>query len=694
MSAANASNPPAALDPKPSPWHAGERTLQERLGVAERMDVVGRRVIRDFMPDQHRTFYRQLPFIVVGAVDADGAVWATLLEGRPGFMSSPDPRVLRIDSRAAPGDPTSGAMDIGAPIGLLGIELHTRRRNRMNGRVTQRDGRGFEVTVEHSFGNCPQYIQARQAYLDIEPAPRGSDAGERAAGLDEADRAMIRAADTFFVASYADIDGDASRRSVDVSHRGGKAGFVRVDGDVLTIPDFAGNLHFNTLGNLLLNPRAGLVFIDFERGDLLHLTGSAEIVFEGPETMTFQGAERLWRFKVERVVRRRGALASRFRPGEVSPNSRLTGSWEEAEAKAKAEALRGSFRPFRVLDVVEESSAIRSFVLGPADGAGVPLFQPGQHLPVRLYPKPEAAPILRTYTISTAPSDGKYRITVKRQGVASRYLHDCVKIGDILEVRSPQGNFTADVAEKRPIVLISGGVGITPMISLLRHIVYEGLRTRRMRSTWFLHSSRTRAERPFDAELRTLAEAAGENLHIIQALSAPEAESLAPHERHGRIDVDLLRSVLPFDDYDFFLCGPAAMTQGLYDALRALRIPDDRIHAEAFGPSALKRKPDLGVKEVRPLPMAATTPVPVLFARSATEARWNPGEGALLDLAESRGLSPEFSCRGGSCGTCKVRLLEGEVTYDSPPGADHAPDEALICCAIPAEASPRIVLDL
>ncbi|MCY0986543.1 pyridoxamine 5'-phosphate oxidase family protein [Nannocystis sp. ILAH1] len=306
-----------------SPWHAGEVQLQARHGVAERMAEVGARVIRDHMPDQHRTFYAQLPFLVLGAVDDAGDPWATLVEGEPGFVHSPDPRTLRVDALPDPDDPASAGLTVGAALGCLGIELPTRRRNRVNGRVRGRDDAGFTVAAEWSFGNCPQYIQTRTPVEVVrEAAP-----AEPMTGLDEAARLAITTADTFFVASYVDEDGDPARRGVDVSHRGGRPGFVRVDGEVLTIPDFAGNLFFNTLGNLLVNPRAGLVFVDFARGHLLQISGPTELVLAGEELAQVAGAERLWRVRAQQVVRRRGALASRWRFEQFSPRSLATGAW-------------------------------------------------------------------------------------------------------------------------------------------------------------------------------------------------------------------------------------------------------------------------------------------------------------------------------------------------------------------------------
>jgi hypothetical protein len=684
--------------PTPSPWHAGERRMHERLGVAERMEQFGRQVVRNFMPDQHRAFFRQLPFLIVGAVDDAGAPWATLLEGTPGFVASPDPKLLRIDALPGNGDPVGTAIAAGSPVGLLGIELHTRRRNRMNGTVSARDGAGFSVAVEHAFGNCPQYIQNRSLAMAPKPAPSARDAAERKPGLDDAARATIAAADTFFVASYADIDADLSRRAVDVSHRGGRPGFVRIDGDVLTVPDFAGNLHFNTIGNLLLNPRAGLLFFDFASGDLLQLTGTCEIVLEGGEIAAFQGAERLWRFTVSELVRRRRGVSLRGSFADYSPNTLLTGSWEEAAARQRAEALRHSWRPFRIARIVEESTSIRSFHLEPEDGAGTPHFEAGQYLPIRLCPSPKTPPLIRAYTLSVAPADRGLRISVKRDGAASQHLHDRMAVGDRIEARAPDGAFTIDTAESRPAVLLSAGVGITPMLAMLRHIVFEGLRTRRFRPTFFIHGSRTKAERPFDAELAALTQQGQGAIAVVRVLSEPEpaAVSGADYDHRGRIDTRLLKAVLPLDDYDFYLCGPAAFTQGLYAALRALRIPDDRIRAEAFGPSTLVRTLDPGTASALPaLAPPEAEPVQVLFARSAKEARWTPATGTLLDLAESRGLTPEFSCRTGTCGTCRTRVLEGEVTYASRPTATPGAGSGLICCAVPAAGGARrIVLDL
>jgi ferredoxin-NADP reductase/predicted pyridoxine 5'-phosphate oxidase superfamily flavin-nucleotide-binding protein len=665
-------------------WHEGEKFIQEKVGVAERMAVVGQRVVRDYMPDQHRDFYAQLPFIVLGSVDPEGDPWATLLVGKPGFMSSPAPTTLDIAAHADPSDPASEGMREGDPIGLLGIEMHTRRRNRMNGIVAVREA-GFRVDVDQSFGNCPRYIQLRDFDFVRDPAETFTGVVEDLTQLDSSARARIEAADAFFVATYADRE---ERRQVDVSHRGGKAGFVRIAEDgTLTVPDFNGNLFFATLGNIVLNGKAGLVFIDYESGDMLQMTGDAEVILDSPEIAAFKGAERLWTFRPRRILRRAGALALRwsFREDGWSPSSLMTGGWAQAAARLHAAELATRWRPYKVTKIVEESPSIRSFHLQPDDGAGLLPHAAGQHLPIRVTVSGADKLVIRTYTLSVAPSDGLYRISVKRDGAVSRHLHDNIRVGDVIEARAPNGQFTIDPYETRPAVLLAGGVGITPLLAMLRHVVYEGLRKQRMRPIILVQAAHSRLDRPFDRELAELVNAAQGAVKWIRVLSDPSgAEEGIDYDASGRIDMALLTRFLPFNDYDFYLCGPPPFTQALYDGLRNYSIGDRRIYAEAFGPSSLKRTADVGAASpVRSPP--STRPVPVAFMDSLKEARWTPESGTLLELAEARGLEPEFSCREGTCGTCRTKLLKGAVTYVKEPTASVAADEVLICCAVPAE---------
>lgn len=293
-------------------WHAGEIALQRHVGVAEQMARVGHAIFRPSMLEQQRAFFAQLPFIVIGTVDPEGMPWATLRAGWPGFLGSPDPSLLTAELARDAADPAERGMEEGDLVGLLGIDLATRRRSRLNGRLRRSDDDGFSVVVGQSFGNCPQYIHRRELAFVRDPAVASCVPAVVSAALDDAARRMIAAADTFFVASYADRP-DAGRQ-VDVSHRGGPAGFVRVKPDgSLVMPDYSGNAFFNTLGNFVLNPRAGLVFADFASGDVLQISGKVDIILGGPEVDATEGAERLWRVFPEKIVLRSDALPFRVK---------------------------------------------------------------------------------------------------------------------------------------------------------------------------------------------------------------------------------------------------------------------------------------------------------------------------------------------------------------------------------------------
>jgi uncharacterized protein len=310
-----------------SPFHAGELAIQSRLGAQEQIDKQGRRVIRDYLPEQFRQFFSQLSYVIVGTADEVGNLWASILVGKPGFLSAPSDRTLQVTAKPLLGDPLINTLAHGIDIGLLGIELHTRRRNRLNGTVTAIHSDSFDVQVGQSFGNCPQYIQARRFELD-ENTPTTPTLVQQIATFGELEQAMIKASDTFFIATAYQDESAGTARGIDVSHRGGKSGFVRIDNDrTLTIPDFSGNSHFNTFGNLELNPRAGLLFVDFDQGNLLYLTGTAGVIWEGAEISLYEGAERLLRFHLERGYRVDGSLPLHWSTPEFSPFLGRMGSW-------------------------------------------------------------------------------------------------------------------------------------------------------------------------------------------------------------------------------------------------------------------------------------------------------------------------------------------------------------------------------
>ncbi len=321
-----------------SPWHAGEIAMHEHAGVAQRLGDIGNRLIRDHLIEQHREFFPKLPFVVLGSVDGSGDGWATLRAAKPGFLQTPDAHTLSVALARDAADPADAGLNDGQAIGVLGIELSTRRRNRLNGTIHRSHAAAFDIAVEHAFGNCPKYITQRQFEFSRDPAEPLSGAADRTDRLDARAVALIERADTLFVASY--LDRDDGHRQIDVSHRGGKPGFVRVKDGVLTIPDFTGNQFFNTLGNLLINPKAGLVFADFATGDLLQISGEGTVLLDAPDIAAFKGAERLWQVQPRKVVYREGAWPLRWTAvtDSASPYSLATGSWDEVE-KSRSDVL-------------------------------------------------------------------------------------------------------------------------------------------------------------------------------------------------------------------------------------------------------------------------------------------------------------------------------------------------------------------
>ncbi len=302
--------------PQESPFHKGEIAIQTRLGVRDKMERFGQKVIRDHMPRQHQEFYERLPYVLVGHADAEAWPWASILFGDAGFMQSLDPRELKISALPVTGDPLENSLVQGAALGVLGIELHTRRRNRLAAHIMSADNSGINLHIDQAFGNCPKYIHSRESQHSASMV-FSRPTVTRFSELDEAAKTLIQASDTFFVASYVAEDTGRASDGVDVSHRGGDAGFVRVDDELkLTIPDYQGNNHFNTLGNFQENPKAGLLFIDFDNGHLLTLTGRVRILWDSSETSQFEGANRLWTFVLDHGIWLRNALPLQWRAHE------------------------------------------------------------------------------------------------------------------------------------------------------------------------------------------------------------------------------------------------------------------------------------------------------------------------------------------------------------------------------------------
>ncbi len=293
-----------------SPFHEGELAVQERAGVSEQAQKVGR-IIHAHLPDGAGGFLANLPILFRGGLDHDGDVWASALTGNPGFISAQDARTVTVDANPLPDDPLAVSSPAEAPAGFLAINLANRQRFRFNGRASRRDETLY-IQIDQAYGNCPKYIQRREVVVhdrfpDVAPASTDT-------ALSNADIQLIRRADTFFIATHA------KDRGVDVSHRGGVPGFVRVArGGSLTFNDYPGNNMFQTLGNLATDPRAGLLFIDFDTGDTLQLTGRAETHWTSGSTAEFNQTGRSVTFAPQKIIRTPHAVPLRWVLKEYSP---------------------------------------------------------------------------------------------------------------------------------------------------------------------------------------------------------------------------------------------------------------------------------------------------------------------------------------------------------------------------------------
>lgn len=383
-----------------------------------------------------------------------------------------------------------------------------------------------------------------------------------------------------------------------------------------------------------------------------------------------------------------------------------------SSASTEATANR-RFRDYRVLEKQRESEVITSFVLEPVDGV-VPPYQPGQYLVFRL--EIDGQTVLRNYSVSGDPDcTERLRISVKHEkapagssvadGLASSYLHQQVQPGDVLSAAGPMGEFVLDESSQRPVVLLSGGVGQTPLLAMLHRLL-----KRSQRKVYVIHACDNSAVHAFADEMRELvAQREGVQLYFCYRNPTEDDEQAGLHHVAGLITREQLQRWLPLDDYEFYLCGPSAFMQSNYGVLRSLGVARERIHYEFFGPATVLEntlagdvaasvvQPETGPAVLGSATASASEPESlaavdvtaadatqtVTFLPDGRQAQWHDDCPSLLDLAEETGLNPDFNCRAGLCNTCMCTLVSGEVNYFEEP-LDPVPEgKVLLCCSRP-----------
>ncbi|WP_296483638.1 2Fe-2S iron-sulfur cluster-binding protein [Rhodoferax sp.] len=384
------------------------------------------------------------------------------------------------------------------------------------------------------------------------------------------------------------------------------------------------------------------------------------------------------------VWRRRGVAAKTPAAEGVQTLPVSSGAWP-------------GWREFRVLrrEFEDDTHTQCSFYLEPADGAALPPFRAGQFLTFMLQVVDAGAPggqrmITRCYSLSDRPEPTCYRITIKRipapadrpevpPGAASSHFHDRIREGDVLQVKAPSGHFFIDPDPQVPAVFIAGGIGITPMMSMLRWCLAE----QPERTLHLYYGVRQGGEHAFKLQLEQLANSHPNfRLSVVYSRPGPNDVLERDYQHAGHVDIDLLRRTLPHGRHQFYVCGPAAMMESLVPALARWGVPLQDIHFEAFGPASV-RLPG-ATPQAQPAGLAA--PLAIHFRRSGRTLMWDGQDETLLDFAERHGVAVDSGCRSGSCGSCETKLLSGRVRYANPPEHDIAPGHCLLCVGMPESA--------
>lgn len=356
--------------------------------------------------------------------------------------------------------------------------------------------------------------------------------------------------------------------------------------------------------------------------------------------------------------------------------------WENAPS----ELSWNGFRKFRIADKQPEADGnICSFYLRSQDRRSLPPFKPGQYLTFRLHLPGDKKPLIRCYSLSDCAKPDYYRVTIKKvppppdkpdfsPGRASSHFHDRLEIGNILDVKAPSGHFFLDTSKQTPIVLIAGGIGITPVLSMLNAVVESGSK----REVWFFLGVKNSVQHPMKAHLEALSRA-NDNVHLCVCYSQPTKYCIEgiDFDHVGYVSVELMRRLLKSNGYEFYLCGPPPMMTALYQQLKAWGVPEQRIRHEAFGPTTVKR-----LTEPQD-PADLKQEINVTFTKTEKSVPWNPETGSLLDFAEDHGVSIDYGCRAGNCGTCLTAIQSGEVEYLGTPGEMPEQGSCLVCLSIP-----------
>lgn len=658
-------------------FHQGELAVQ---AMANESSIAQRngRVLSDSILPGAIPFIAQQNMLVVSSMDESGRPWSSVLFGRAGFVQANTKGSLSLDlslMHVNQEDTFWHNIKHNAQVGVLAIELSTRRRFRVNGRIERLNADAlantqFEIKVQQAYPNCPKFIQRRN--LKIEETAFSERMPEASFGIDltQDHIDMMVQSDSFYVSSASllkDNDSGAEAYSLDASHRGGLPGFIKVlDKNTLLIPDYPGNSLFNTLGNLHLYAKAGIIFVDFDNARVLQLSGSANILWDKEdETNHASGTKRFWQLFVETWQETKIPKGINGYFQDYSPHN-------PREKKVKADNDIDPNKPLnlRVLKVEQKSPRINLYRLGAIEGAKedviqgkhkaqvLPPFDAGAHLPIEVT-LADGKTVLRHYSIlSSVKERGFYDIAVQREEVGrggSKVIHDRFELGSIVQVLPPKNEFPLG-QDNNHKVLIAGGIGMTPILSMLRDLVAQD------KSFEIHYSARHETDLAFKAE--------------VHALAADKAFFYTSQDEQGnRLDLVRLMASAKVDSH-IYMCGPLGMITQVRELAKNHGWDNSRVHFESFG----------GVSQ------ANDKAIKVHLKKSNQVIMVDPKQ-SILDALSDNNVAVPFDCKRGECGLCATTVITGEAEHrDSY--LTNAEQEHQMCVCVSRAKGESLTLDL
>jgi len=638
-------------------FHPGELAVQ---ALANEADIAQRNgtVVSKYIIKGALSFIAQQSMTVISSTDENNQIWTSVLLGEPGFIRAQDDQHIIIDRQQIiqqPNDPLWRNIEKNSQVGLVIIELSTRRRLRVNGDINRLASGEYEVTVAQAYPNCPKYIQRRQPNLSKTVFTYNTPMPLFGAELTSEQLALITRSDSFFVGS-----GVAEHHN-DASYRGGDPGFVSiVNNRQLLIPDYKGNSMFNTLGNFTSNANAGLVFIDFEHHKLLQLTGKAKVLWDKvDDSNTSGGTKRYWHFDVTKWQETELPPALNWTFFEYSPNN--------PKPLISEELL------LVVSDIEQKSDKIKLFKLMAKEGGILPAFEPGAHLPIQMELS-EKNSLVRHYSIISSSHDNRfYEIAVQQEkhgGGGSNYMHEELHIGQTVKAKSPVNAFSLSSPGKHHI-LIAGGIGITPILSMLRELSQKN-------ESYELHYSvKTDNDFAFKEEIVKLA---GNKAHFyftkgVNSKGNRTDKNSTQEMLPTRLDLRLLFKEDKKSSH-IYICGPVRMIEAVKEQADENNWQASHIHYESFGNTRLETDRAVEVK------LQKSGEVIVIDAKET-----------LLDGLLAANVKVPFECRRGECGMCVTEYVEGIPDHRDAYLTKEEKKQSLCLCVSRAKSN-SITLDL